>query len=683
MVHMYETSPPLTRSRTAERLEKFERDCIASPELDLEESVEGLTPARAALQQIQIVYPMAGSRAMQLGAAQMTRPRAMSPSSTRVELRKRFRRLDDNARSGGPRQEGKYNALPGAESGRFDAMDDEGILKVMHKIVAVPRGTVRGLELQEFVMASSRSLCSLQLSCRRMASVLSGIGVSLHKEMAARAATQIVPRDLSLRYPYTTQVREESVSSDQLRVLREAVSGMHAHCAGSCCAGRRNEFNRGHSAPRLLPAIRRSTLTAACPSGRLAFVATRERDHPELKPRAHNASIGSGSSQWIVQVSNNTNSSRSAAMEQCRVQIRDLDQFSAPQSMRSSPTGGAVAFIRALHAVTADETIPFSVVTVWDTARCREDSHGVSKVFEPPGEAETLGAINAQDAWWARREADGLEGLAVMWSTAYVHPMGSVVGASADNACYFICFYCTNEREEYEIDSYTGPFYGKAQTASPAMASQEVAILVRKAPMGNGPPTRCTMLHNIFDEAPAEISHVGAISPGCSTGIPAHPHDLATCPSAVALSPSGDCIVAIHRRYLRVMVEVLVRTAPTVFVSVQTIDVTHWATIGRAEPSVFDAAANGEVANALRLPYSIVFSPCGRFATLVDQRPLFGLTITNYGLVVLDMCHRLERRGVRALPLAPVEDVAPRSLEWTVGGMWIQPRFGALLLNSS
>jgi len=271
----------------------------------------------------------------------------------------------------------------------------------------------------------------------------------------------------------------------------------------------------------------------------------------------------------------------------------------------------------------------------------------------------------------------------VLWSTAYVHPMGSVVGASADNACYFIGFYCMNEREDYEIDSYTGPFYGKAQTASPATASQEVAILVRKAPMGNGSPTRCTMLHNIFDEAPAEISHVEAIGTGSSTGIPAHPHDLATCPSAVALSPSGDCIVAIHRRYLRVIVEVLVRTAPTVFVSVQTIDVTHWTTIGRAEPSVFDAAANGEVANALRLPYSIVFSPCGRFAALVDQRPLFGLTITNYGLVVLDMCHRLERRGVRALPLAPVEDVAPRSLEWTVGGMWIQPRFGALLLNSS
>jgi hypothetical protein len=273
--------------------------------------------------------------------------------------------------------------------------------------------------------------------------------------------------------------------------------------------------------------------------------------------------------------------------------------------------------------------------------------------------------------------------------------MGSVVGANADNACYFIALYNVLEDVDLgehdvleDVDSYVGPFYGKAQTASPRSNGQEVAVLVRKAPMGNGISQRCTKFHSVCSEYFTEINHTGAVASGRSQetstiNVPVHPHDLATCPSAVALSPAGDCIVAIHRRYLTVLAEVLIRTAPTVFVSVQTIDITHWTTIGRGEPNVFDDSTSTEVANALRLPYSISFSPCGRFAAVVDRRPLFGLSITNYALVVLDMCHRLERRGVRALPLAPVEDVAPRTLEWTSQGLWIQPRFGGLLLPSA
>ena len=39
-------------------------------------------------------------------------------------------------------------------------------------------------------------------------------------------------------------------------------------------------------------------------------------------------------------------------------------------------------------------------------------------------------------------------------------------------------------------------------------------------------------------------------------------------------------------------------------------------------------------------------------------------------------------RGVRALPLAPAEDVAPRSLEWTEAGLWLQPKYGCVFLES-
>ena len=190
------------------------------------------------------------------------------------------------------------------------------------------------------------------------------------------------------------------------------------------------------------------------------------------------------------------------------------------------------------------------------------------------------------------------------------------------------------------------------------------------------------MMHDVFLENVAELDHHSAISRGRTGLIPPHPHDLAHCPSAVGLSPSGDCVVAIHRRALTVLLEVLIRTAPGVFVSAQTIDVTPWTTIGRGEPSVFDPPGTDAVANALKLPYHVTFSPCGRFAAIVDQRTLFGLSVTNHALVVLDMALRHERRGVRALPLAPSDDVAPRSIEWTSEGIWLQPRYGCLFLKT-
>ena len=303
-------------------------------------------------------------------------------------------------------------------------------------------------------------------------------------------------------------------------------------------------------------------------------------------------------------------------------------------------------------------------------------------MLQPPTEAADLGAINAQDAWWIGTDASQL---AVLWSTGYVHPMGSVVGANANSACYFVSVY-TPSGNGYAVDAYIGPFHGKAQTASPTRDGREVAVLVRKRPIGAGPgsfatATRCTMLHHTFAETVVELTHSTAI--GRSALVPPHPLDQARCPSAVALSPSGDCVVAVHRRALTVILEVLLRTETGVFVSVQRIDITHWTSMGRGEASIFDEAVDGgAVALALKLPYSVIFSPCGRFVAVVDQRPLFGLAITNHAIVVLDMARRHDRRGVRALPLAPTEDVAPRSLEWTESGLWLQPRFGSVFLES-
>ena len=125
------------------------------------------------------------------------------------------------------------------------------------------------------------------------------------------------------------------------------------------------------------------------------------------------------------------------------------------------------------------------------------------------------------------------------------------------------------------------------------------------------------------------------------------------------------------------LVEVLVRTAAHVFVSVQTVNITQCAT-SSGEPSAFEPEGDERI--ALRLPYTVEFSPCGRFAAILDQRPTFRLSISNHSIVILDLARRLDRRGVRALTLAPADDVVPRSVCWTESALWLQARHGALVL---
>jgi hypothetical protein len=603
-----------------------------------------------------------------MGGPSITSSR-LSPRPGKLDRRKRFKRLDGACRSV------VMTGMP-LEAGRFDAIDDEILVSIMHILVELPTQPGPGLEVHEAVVRGARDLRSLLMTCSRMSSALSTTGFALHREMAARAATQIAPSLALLGttpYPFTEQVRDETRSAHQLRNLREAVDGLAMHCAGPCCQGSRNEFNRREQ--RLWTVAARSMLVAPSADGDSAFLCSRQRRASLVKPRLHNQ-LGEhaghpshpGHAEFIVHVAID----KGVVVQHSRLPLEDLDRFSAPQSMSASRCGRLV-MIRAVHASHADESIPHSVAMVVTT---RGGMPTLSGAISPPGEAEAVGAINAQAAWWLNDDGSRL---VLLWSTAYIHPMGSVVGANADHACYFIAIYGL----DYELHEYTGPFAGKAQTASPTASGKEVAILVRKAPVGNAPHgsgARCTMFHDVESEVATEIAHNSAIAAGRGP-VPAHPLDLANCPSAAALSPSGDCLVAVHRRALTVLVEVLIRTAPRVFVSVQSIDVTHWTSLGLGEPSIFDDDSQAAVVHALKLPYSVNFSPCGRFAALVDQRPLYGLTLTNHALVVLDMAFRNERRGVRACALAPVEGMAPRTVAWSRRGFWVQARFGCLFLR--
>ena len=666
---------PLTRSKSCE----------------LATGLNDTAVARVPLGQVQVLYKcesdMNECALPELHAIPRSLGRATSesPGLRCATRRKRFRRMDRGARSSNTGAAESTSAEPAVVlSGRFDLLGDDIMLLIMHAMLQIPPSVHGGgLELHTAVGVTCQSLMSLLGTCKRMGAVLHTVGARLEMELLARASTHIAPSMHSLRsnvYPYSHQLRMESRSADQLGLLRQSISDLAIHCANSCCENRRNDLNRqlragGQKFCRgmLIPCTRSSTVIASSPSGSFTFVASRIR---ETDIQGRRAKYGYELTRRTFKESRTRNAG--PRIEPLLLNSQKLgmgDHLSAPQSMRSNEDGSAVAFIRAVHAVVTDGRVPHSQISVW-----LPSSNFLKSIVEPPGQAEFLGAINAQDAWWVKDDCDGQQ-LAVIWSTAYVHPMGTVVGANADNACYFIALYDTSD---YEVDHFTGPFYGKAQTVSPTRRGDEVAVLIRKAPVGNGPgsmPVRTTHLHNVHSETPVELDHQMAIRAGRGS-LPPHPHDLAHCPSAVGLSPSGDCVVAVHRRHGTVILEVLLRTAPGVFVSVQTMDVTPWTSNGHVEPTIFDNGPSGTSASvsALRLPYDVMFSPCGRFATILDKRATFGFPLTNHALVILDMALRHDRRGVRSLPLAPVEDVAPRSIEWTDAGMWIQPKFGTVFL---
>jgi hypothetical protein len=487
----------------------------------------------------------------------------------------------------------------------------------------------------------------------------------LRLEMLARASTQIVPLGLrAARFPFTEQVRLESRSSDQLRLLRRCIDGLATHCASRCCRENAKAVNREvrKMGAKMVPLLQRSTVVAPCPSGQIAYVASRAKFPARYEERVYKLRV----------VVEKGDSPRVATASSWIVLPRD--SASSPQAMASSPDGGSVAMVRGWHELNTASGVPYSTVQVW--ANGREE---LGPRVSPPVELADMGAVNVQSVWWMRAQSDRAERLVVLWSNSYVHPMGTVVGANADVPGFGFGLYEVAEDGAAELDFMIGPFQDQVMSCAPTASGTEAVVLACSPTIGHGPGAilrpRSSSIVSLLDESRVAIDHSAVVG---GSGRLRHPIDMLNCPSAAAISPSGDCVVAVHRSFNCAIVEVLLRTQENLFVSVQTIDVTHWVAMGAAEPGVLDDGSQLDV--ALKLPYAVVFSPCGRFAAIVDQRPLYAMYLTNHGIVVLDMALRHERRGVRAMPLAPAEEVAPRSVAWTEAGMWVQARFGALLL---
>jgi hypothetical protein len=116
------------------------------------------------------------------------------------------------------------------------------------------------------------------------------------------------------------------------------------------------------------------------------------------------------------------------------------------------------------------------------------------------------------------------------------------------------------------------------------------------------------------------------------------------------------------------VVNVQVRGADCSFTPVQKLDLSPWLALS---PSSDATEMHHDLVKAV---FRLQFSPCGRFFCVHDTRPLFGERAAANGLVVVDMALRMDRtQTLRAFPMFPTDDQAPRSVSWTESGLWLMP----------
>ena len=581
------------------------------------------------------------------------------------------------------------------------------------------------LEVKKAVAAAARTVAGLVFSCKHLYSVFVRVAPRLRLEMIARAATQVMPIAVELgsphAAPFVRQIHAEMASSHQLSLIKATTENLATHCAGPCCERSRKMVNReirrrakrgdasaakkapqpqprsrgdgagaGATVQAVVPALQHSTALCATPDGSACFVVTRRREGPKIRR------------EFICKLGfEDVDKNMSVVVQDGEICVDERNK-SRVQSIRCNNAGTRVCAIRLDHTeeIYNDVEIvkPVSVVQLWFCEP--NDAAAYSTGHAPPSfsDADSLDSAHAsgsgnvragfvtikapselegcnsvQDAWF-----DHADNLHVVYSTTYVHPSGStcaIVDAATPPKFALATYWLKDGLSCYEL---AGPHSGRVLTASPTRDGASVALLVGpKFDEEFMPADPVAWTYDVNEDWPARTTRIfegedmlrdtRIFHEAAGRKFSLNPLET---PSAVSFSPQGDRLVAIHKSAHVVAVEVLVR-AEKGFLTVQCLDMLHLSAPA-ADP--FGHAS-------LRLPFTITFSACGRFAAVVDQRSTYGIVHESASLVILDLAMYLERSGVRMQPLSLIDDVSLRSLAWCERGVWAQARHGAIFLR--
>mgnify|MGYP003639243910 CR=1 FL=1 len=605
-----------------------------------------------------------------------------------------------------------------AACGDLSRLDDDVIIDIIAHLLLRPISSLYGRKLNNSVKDGLTDVLSLLLTCTRFLTVFKNFGHAVHLEFVARGATQVTPaRRLIQHNPdtaFTQQMHMEIKSSEQVHMLRSAYEGFATHCAGQCCADQRDTVTHAlvrHLAKKrechlsnvrcsILPIKEGCVTITPTNDGKTLFMHTRKR--PVLAGSKRSAS-GHGvlrSEQMrcrphlhmlervdIAETTSRSNPQLHAVAEKrTSLDLGTLAGESEPLLMAASPDGTMLAYIVSVRGsgwpLPDDSWETYSRVRVWDSVSNTLTDDGTFR-HPKPTTFRFEHAVNAQSLWWTSENE-----LYVCWSTAYVHPSGHLIG---NYSGYFAVPPYSGEPwhtyASYHRNGKSGEWtrrnplaagfpaetiIGIPQTCSASADGKEVVTLIEHDHRAETLPVKYAHFvnfrhgdHHIVD--PSSVWRLDDNGVGDPNGGP----------SCAALSPAGDYVVCLHRIYGKITLEVLTRACTVSFVSMQKIDLTPHLSLGLQENTPFDLEHDH---NAVRLPYSVTFSPCGRFALVLDRRPAFGKLAPKYNVVALDTGMRNCRHGLRALPMAPVSDLATRSVAWTESGICMQPSHGTIFL---
>ena len=549
--------------------------------------------------------------------------------------------------------------------GAFDALADDIIVKIIEFLMDIQysggiwHGDSSGY-LEE-ANATRANTFHFSFTCKRMHGIFHNVATKHRAEMLARGSTSILPRNTNSLTPFTEQMCAELTSCDQLVMLRAACKQMACHCAKKCCHRYQKCFNKDlqqgnvfplptsprlrphHKEFKLLPIFESCSLLAPSLFGNVAFAYVRERAG---RSSPTGESRGNRFVDTIVKV--NREGGQFPIRE--RVEMA-FDDMSSPLTMRAAHDGSAVLFICALHdtGVSSNDSAKLSGLWFWDTK-------------QPPQRVNLEGRCdNPQDAWFVDNESGEGHKFTVACSTGFFHSSGHELSANGGESdavsLHSYCFqtYCVdggNIDHEETTCEYEGCLL---VSCSPTESGRRVVALSKEKTTIPGRLCRSLIIHDIdyqnVQYLTSNVKHTkGAL--------------------CAAISHSGDCVASLHKTKDSIVLEIAVTSAPygySVYTPVQKLDITHYLEL----PT--DPAEGALVTDLVKATYELVFSPCNRFVSVVDRRPLFGEPALNHGIVTIDLSLRLTFNGLRQHPLFATSDQAPRSFHWTRTGIWLLP----------
>lgn len=591
----------------------------------------------------------------------------------------------------GLRDEAAYDAarqreaqVEAASGSRFDVLADEEIAQLIAALVngGAPPAHWNGAEYRKHQMAARNSAIAFALCTRRFARVMRTVAKREQAECLARGTVATMPRHPDAPFAFTEQARLELLSVEQRQMLKQAHCAMACHCASKCCSQLQRAFNRdlrkGSVLPlptsprlgsrpevphRLVAVLENCAELAVTDDGTRAFAsimmkreATKEsyvRIAKIVQRGAESSGHFGGDSPMYVEEAS-VEFVAESALAGSPESLADVALY-GPERMWIAPDGSGVACIVPLtHDTPANHYahVAHSALFYWNGAAPQ-----MVHVAKPQSNRRADAAMrNPQWAWFASSPA-GVR-LVVAWSTEYFDSYGSLFAsdtfyADAHPGFQFATYSLDGPDGTPELVEITAAMPpGRLQECHPFSDGEQVLVVLEKASLG-----QATYMCDVAGDECILVSQAHWPLDGAFLGM--------------GVAPMGDCVATVsletrNGRH-RIVLDLLDRVHRATYKHINRIDLTAHLT---SNPY----SGHSKCRNEDFMAYAVGFSPCGRFATVVDRRPVFGERPWNYGVVIVDTAMRHHGQGsLCARPLFYGEIQAPRGFFWTRSGIWTMP----------